>query len=200
MFGFSHSMTEDDVRKTYKKMCLKYHPDSVVKKGGKVTDEVNAIFHNLQNQYEEYMKAAKKNKNVPENKRNDQQEVPKSNPTTRKPSCCSVCGQPGHNRATCPMRKSTTQQTEKPKKNTPPPPPKVVPEPNKKEFNVDEKDPSVFANVVYTFTIEIPKNAKTGDVIKLVYTNINGKKNEYSHIVKDYEENTPYVTIKIFQK
>ena len=54
-FGFSRTMTDAEIRKTYRKLLLKYHPDKINQRANEVTAEDNQNFQELQDEYAYYM-------------------------------------------------------------------------------------------------------------------------------------------------
>lgn len=195
-FGFSHTMTGAEIRKTYMKMALKYHPDKINQRANEVTVEDNQIFQDLQNEYELFMehfnqfgaspKPAEKStpphpssfSRAPSPPKQAPPSPPRSSKATNPPKCrcCSVCKKPGHTKTTCPLvdpkkaakRERAEQRKEKKQKKSSPPPQKE--EPKSRTFESPE------VHMEYSIRFTVPKGVKAGDVVNVPYTTPSGPK------------------------
>lgn len=197
-FGFCRTMTDADIRKTYRKLLLKYHPDKINQRANQVTDEDNKKFQELQDEYTYYMQqfeifgARTKPAEKPTPPRPSPFSSPPPKQSTPSPPpqpkatnppkcrCCSVCKQPGHTKTTCPLvnpRKAAKRERaeqRKQSKSTAAPPPSSPPPQKEEPKSRTFESPEVHMEYCIRFTV--PKGVKAGDVVNVPYTTPNGPK------------------------
>lgn len=193
-FGFTPFMTENEIKKHYRKACLKYHPDKVSLKGLPVTKEVNDQFARLANEYQRFMKqtsysyssssykpsssyTSKPSSKPSYASSSKPSPTPESAPKPKKPRCCGFCKKPGHNRSTCKEFKEHKEEQRKQKEEQ---------RKQKEKLNTYIIHQEMMYTAWVDYIFPLPLNKKVGDVIIVPYTDLAGNKREYKHtIVED---------------
>lgn len=117
-FGFTRSMTEEEIRRTYKKQVMKYHPDKISQRTGVVTDQDTKTFQDFQSDYEYYLDQFQKYGAMPSAQPRPSPfstPPPRPSPSSATPPPPTPPPRPSPKTQTPPPRPTSTN-TEKPKK------------------------------------------------------------------------------------
>ena len=208
-FNFNFNMSVSEVKKTYRALLLRYHPDKMNQRGETVDDSSTSRFHRLQREFTKYMSVAKRNdasSTQPETPKEAPKETPKETPqqektkdvpkeTPKRHRKCGHCRCEGHTRTTCPhlnprkarKRERREEREQQRKAQTPPK------ETSKKTFNLGASDVGGTMDLRFA----VPKGASAGDEINVPYVDMSGTKCTYKFTLRAYQTPYEFLHVKI---